>query len=160
MAQVGDSSSSGRNANTDLNIVPFIDLMSVLITFLLITAVWSQVSMIQLGSSIYGKKTESSPEKPPPPTPHADIPLRLDVRDVGFRLVVGAQKFEIPKTEGHYDAESLMGHLKKVKHDYQEKVDAVITVDDEVAYEFLILGMDTLNQAGFPSISVSTVGAQ
>ena len=38
--------------------------------------------------------------------------------------------------------------------------DAVITVDDEVAYEFLILGMDTLNQSGFPAVSVSTVAAE
>ncbi len=159
MAQVDDSS-SGRNANADLNLVPFIDLMSVLITFLLIKAVWSQVSMIQLGSSIYGKKQENKDEKPPPPTPHADIPLRLDVKDNGFRLIIGSQRFQIPKSGEKYDAEGLMSHLKKVKSDYPEKTDAVITVDDEVAYEFLILGMDTLNQSGFPSISVSTVGAE
>lgn len=159
MAQVDDSS-GGRSANTDLNLVPFIDLMSVLITFLLITAVWSQVSMIQLGSSIYGKKNPNDTKPVEPPPPHADIPLRLDVKDFGFRLIVGAEKFQIPKAGGQYDTESLMSHLKKVKSDYQEKQDAVITVDDEVAYEFLILGMDTLNQSGFPSISVSTLGAE
>jgi biopolymer transport protein TolR len=159
MAQV-DGNSKGRNVNVELNLVPFIDLMSVLITFLLITAVWSQVSMIQLGSSIYGKKNEQNKEPPPPPPPHADIPLRLDVKVDGFRLVVGTQRFQIPKASTGYDAEALAGYLKKVKADYAEKVDAVITVDDEVAYEFLILGMDTLNQNGFPSISVSTVGAE
>lgn len=159
MAQIDDSS-SGRNANTDLNLVPFIDLMSVLITFLLITAVWSQISMIQLGSSIYGKKNEQKNEPPPPPPPHADIPLRVDVKDNGFRLIIGSEKFQIPKSGNNYDADSLMSRLKKVKTDYPEKTDAIITVDDEVAYEFLILGMDTINQAGFPSISVSTVGAE
>jgi biopolymer transport protein ExbD len=159
VAQVDDSS-SGRSANADLNLVPFIDLMSVLITFLLITAVWSQISMIQLGSSIYGKKQENKEEKPPPPTPHADIPLRLDVKNTGFRLIIGSQKFQIPKAGEKYDSEGLMSYLKKIKSDYPEKMDAVITVDDEVAYEFLILGMDTLNQSGFPSISVSTVGAE
>lgn len=159
MAQIDDGS-GGRSANTDLNLVPFIDLMSVLITFLLITAVWSQVSMIQLGSSIYGKKQENQTEPPPPPPPHADIPLRLDVKDAGFRLVVGANKYQITKMNGSYDIMALASYLKKVKADYPEKADAVITVDDEVAYEFLILGMDTLNQSGFPSISVSTVGAE
>lgn len=159
MAQI-EEGGNGRSASTELNLVPFIDLMSVLITFLLITAVWSQVSMIQLGSSIYGKKNESATEPPPPPPPHADIPLRLDVRTVGFRLVIGSQRFEIPKTSAGYDTTTLNTYLKKVKSDYPEKVDGVITVDDEVAYEFLILGMDTLNQSGFPSISVSTVGAE
>lgn len=159
MAQV-TGNKSGRDANTDVNLVPFIDLMSVLITFLLITAVWSQVSMIQLGSSIYGKKQENPSEPPPPPPVHADIPLRLDVKDFGFRLIIGSEKFQVPKASGAYNVAALMTRLKKVKTDYPEKQDAVITVDDEIAYEFLILGMDTLNQAGFPSISVSTVGAE
>ncbi len=160
MAQVDDNR-SGRTSNVDVNLVPFIDLMSVLITFLLITAVWSQVSMIQLGSSIYGKKQENPSEPPPPPPPHADIPLRLDVKPEGFRLIVGAQRYQIPKASGGlYDTDALSNYLKKVKGDYPEKSDAVVTVDDEIAYEFLILGMDTLNQNGFPSISVSTVGAE
>ncbi len=159
MAQV-EESGSGRSANTDLNLVPFIDLMSVLITFLLITAVWSQVSMIQLGSSIYGKKNQNDETPPPPVEKHADIPLRLDVKDFGFRLIVGSEKTEFRKVNGAYDTTELFAKLKTVKETYAEKKDAVITVDDEVQYEFLILGMDTLNQSGFPSISVSTVGAE
>ncbi len=57
MAHIESGGSRGRKTNIELNLVPFIDLMSVLITFLLITAVWTQVSMIQIGSSLYGKKT-------------------------------------------------------------------------------------------------------
>lgn len=157
MAQIEDNS-SGRSANVELNLVPFIDLMSVLITFLLITAVWSQVSMIQLGSSIYGKKQENQDVTPPPPM--ADIPLRLDVKDFGYRLVVGPTKEQINKVDGAYDKVALLERLKKIKETYPEKSDAVITVDDELPYESLIVGMDTLNQGGFPSISVSTVGAE
>lgn len=159
MAQV-EERSGGRTSNVDVNLVPFIDLMSVLITFLLITAVWSQVSMIQLGSSIYGKKQENQSEPQPTPPPHADIPLRLDVKDFGFQLVIGTEKFRIAKASAGYDTTALSQYLKKVKSDYPEKADAVITVDDEVAYEFLILGMDTLNKNGFQSISVSTTGAE
>jgi biopolymer transport protein TolR len=158
MAQVDDSNLGGRSANTELNLVPFIDLMSVLITFLLITAVWSQISMIQIGSSVYGKKSDS--QSPPPPPPLADIPLRLDVKEFGFRLVVGEQKFELPKAGDQYDIGMLLSRLAEVKEKYPEKQDAVITVDDEIAYESLIIGMDTLLQGGFPSISVSTVGAE
>jgi biopolymer transport protein TolR len=156
MAQVDDSG-SGRSANTDLNLVPFIDLMSVLITFLLITAVWTQVSMIQLGSSIYGKKNEQQDVTPPPP--RADIPLRLDVKPFGFQLIVGTEKHRFPKTGGAYDMATLLAKLQQVKQTYPDKGDAVITVDDELAYEYLIQGMDTLNQAGFATISVATAAA-
>jgi biopolymer transport protein TolR len=157
MAQVQESG-NGRSANVDLNIVPFIDLMSVLITFLLITAVWSQVSMIQLGSSIHSQKQENQDPKPPPPL--ADIPLRLDVKDFGFRLVVGKDRTQIPKVGPDYDKAALLERLKKVKETYPEKVDAVITVDDEIAYEFLVLGMDVLMQSGFSAVSISTLGAE
>ncbi len=157
MAQI-EKIGSGRSTNTELNLVPFIDLMSVLITFLLITAVWSQVSMIQIGSSIYGKQT--SQDATPPPPPVADIPLRLDVKGSGFRLIVGKDHFEFVKQGGEYNVPALLDRLKKVKETYPTKGDAVITVDDEIAYEFLILGMDTLLQGGFSSVSIATAGSQ
>jgi biopolymer transport protein TolR len=156
MAQVEDSG-SGRSTNVDVNLVPFIDLMSVLITFLLITAVWTQVSMIQLGSSIYGKKT-SDQITPPPPV--ADIPLRLDIKDFGFRLIVGQDKFTFEKKNGEWDITELTERLKVVRQMYPEKSDATITVDNEVPYEKMILGMDVLLAGGFGSISVSTVEAE
>src|SRR5687768_4049154 len=44
---------SGRDVNVDLNIIPFIDLMSCLTAFLLVTAVWVQIA--QLGLKPKGK---------------------------------------------------------------------------------------------------------
>jgi biopolymer transport protein TolR len=157
MAQVQESGRD-RQTNMELNLVPVIDLMSVLITFLLITAVWSQVSMIQIGSSVYGKKTENQTPLPPPPL--ADIPLRLDVKDFGFRLIIGSEHYEFPKKNGFYDLDSLHNRLKTVKEKYPTKSDAVITVDDELPYENMIMGMDSLLNGGFPAISISTVGAE
>ena len=61
----GRESSRGRSVDFELNLVPFIDLMSTCISFLLITAVWTQVSMIQIGSSIYGKKTDTGQVEQP-----------------------------------------------------------------------------------------------
>jgi biopolymer transport protein ExbD len=153
MAQVEDNS-SGRSPNVELNLVPIIDLMSVLITFLLITAVWSQVSMIQLGSSLYSKKTENQEQQPPPPL--ADIPLRVDVKEMGFRVIIGSERYEIPKTGQEWNWPGLVDRLKEIKTKYPEKNDGVITVDETLAYENLITGMDTMIQNGFQNISVST----
>lgn len=158
MAQVDDSDSSGRSANTELNLVPFIDLMSVLITFLLLTAVWSQVSMIQLGSSIEGKKTDA--EQPAEPTPETDIVLRVDAKESGFRLVMERQTLVLPKVGGQYDSLKLLAELKKFKEQHPNKVDAKLSVEEQLPYEVLITGMDALLQAGFPQITIPTGGIE
>lgn len=157
MAHIDDSGGSNRrSANVDVNIVPFIDLMSVLIIFLLITAVWTQVSMIQIGSSMYGKSTAQESAEPPP---KAEIPFRLDVREEGYRITLGRQSSYVPKRDGDYDTKKLVEELKKIKELYPEKVDSVVTVLDELPYESLIHGMDALLASGFPQISVATAGA-
>jgi biopolymer transport protein TolR len=92
----------GRPKNFEPNLVPFIDLMSVLITFLLITAVWTQVSMIQIGSSIYGKKDPNNQERPPVP-PKAEIPLKLDIKPEGYVLTVGSEQTFLPLIAGRFD---------------------------------------------------------
>ena len=42
------SSRRGRSLNADVNLVPFIDLLSVCICFLLMTAVWTQLTSLQV----------------------------------------------------------------------------------------------------------------
>lgn len=153
MAHVEESNKSGRKKNVELNLVPFIDLMSVLITFLLLTAVWTQISMIQIGSSIYGKKsTDASPVIPPA----VDIVLRLDIVPAGYVLTFGKQSLPLPMVDGKLDDEGLRAQLQRAKQMYPEKQDAVVTVADQMPYEYLITGMDTLLSSGFSQISVAT----
>ena len=156
MATVDEGSKEGRDTQVDLNIVPFIDLLSVCIIFLLVTAVWTQVSMIQIGSSIYAKRTETGDVETPP---RSEIAFRLDVKDTGYVVRVGKQVMSIPKVNGAYDEESLYKQLKAVKTQYPDKNDAIISVMESLTYEELIRGMDLLLNSGFGEISVATGGA-
>src|SRR5579871_4202087 len=131
MAQIDDGGDRGRSTTVDLNLVPIIDLMSVCIIFLLITAVWTQVSMIQIGSSIYGQK--NTDDKPEPPK-RAEVPFRLDVLKDGYRVIIGRQEMHFPKVNGDYDTGKLTAELKKIKELYQDKNDCVVTVLDELPY--------------------------
>ncbi len=148
----------GRKSNVDLNLVPFIDLMSVCIIFLLITAVWTQVSMIQLGTSIYSKKTSEEPITPPA---FSEVILRVDVLPDGFRILLGKDLTPIPKLPtGGYDKDRLVALLKKAKEQYPDKVDGVASVRDNVYYKHLISAMDALLIAGFPQVSITTTGVE
>ncbi|MEK6773855.1 MAG: biopolymer transporter ExbD [Bdellovibrionota bacterium] len=156
MAQVSSGKSGGRNVEVELNLVPIIDLMSVLITFLLITAVWTQVSMIQIGSSLYAKKLDDQP--PPKPPPHADYVLKVDVKATGYILTSGKQIISLPKLQNDYDDAGLAAQLQRIKQIYPDKIDAVVSVSDDLAYENLIRAMDHLLISGFSNISVATGG--
>jgi|SRR6185312_16989272 len=156
MSEFQTSSGKGkRRTNLELNLVPFIDLMSVLITFLLITAVWNQVSMIQIGSSLYGKRTD---QQQPQMTPDADVPLKVDISNRGYTMTLGRQVINLPMVKGDYDEVGLVAQLEKAKQLYPNKTDAAIAMSDELPYERLIRGMDDMLKAGFPAISVLTGG--
>ncbi|MBN8536016.1 MAG: biopolymer transporter ExbD [Deltaproteobacteria bacterium] len=156
MSHIDSGGARGRPVSVELNLVPFIDLMSVLITFLLITAVWTQVSMIQIGSSLYAKKDESASSPKPPP--NADIALKVDVKNDGYVLTVGTQVISIPKVAASYDNSSLVAQLQRFKQLYPDKIDGIVSMSDQVPYEQLIIIMDYFLVAGFPNISIATGG--
>lgn len=147
MAHVDTGGKGRRNSNVDLNLVPFIDLMSVLITFLLISAVWTQVSMIQLGASFASPRMdEQTPIKPPP---LEDLVLRLDILDTGYRLLIGKETKMIPKIGEDYDKAALLADLSKVKQMYPDKPGVKIQIQDEIVYEHVVGAMDVGLKAGF-----------
>ena len=154
MAHVEENTGK-KSSVVELNLVPFIDLMSVCIIFLLITAVWIQISMIQLGTSVYSKKIED--QEPAALTPNMDIPFRVDVLSGGYKVVLGAQAMIIPlKSGGAYDHVKFRKQLKDIKNLYPEKVDVVVTSEDAMLYKHLIMAMDLLLTAGFSGISIAT----
>lgn len=156
MAQI-EESGGGRQTNVDINIVPFIDLMCVCIIFLLVTAVWTQVSMIQIGSSVYSKRTEATPEEPPI---RPEVAFRMDIVNAGYVLTIGKNKMTIPKINGAFDDASLARELQSLRTQYPDKKDAVISVSEELTYDDLIHGMDMLLTEKFEEISVATGGGR
>lgn len=146
MSQI-QSSSRGRNTNVDLNLVPFIDLMSVLICFLLISAVWTQVSMIQLGASFASPKDDLQQDFKPPPL--EDLVFRLDVVANGYVVKIGTETKPIPKVNNEYNAEALITELTKIKKKYPEKAGVKIAISDDIQYEHVITVMDAGLKSGF-----------
>ena len=147
MAHISSGGGRGRDVNTELNLVPVIDLMSVLITFLLITAVWTQVSMIQLGASFASPRDPEQKELKPPPL--EDVVLKLEIRKTGYVLFVGKDVRPIPKLSDAYDNESLEADLIKIKQLYPDKAGVKMAIEDDIMYEVVVGAMDTCLRAGF-----------
>jgi len=156
VASVDSSGSGGRDVNVDINIIPFIDLMSVIIIFLLITAVWTQISMIQLGTSVYGKQNTGNP---PPVQIDPPIPVEVSINGDGYIITLDKKRYTISKDGDVYNKKVLFQQLKLFKESYPEKKDAIVTVSDEVIFNDMIESMDVMMQSGFPEITVSTGGS-
>lgn len=78
---VGDSGGKKRSTNSDINMIPFIDLLMVTIAFLLITAVWTTNSRISTNTQVPGQ-TGCGDQCPPP-----EKSLHVHIREDGFGLV-------------------------------------------------------------------------
>jgi len=142
-----------KSLNADLNLVPYIDLLTCMVAFLLITAVWTQLARLQAQQKGQGVAGEETP-------PEMQVKIVVLVNQEGFNLVVGSDQTPIPKkASGDYDFEKLSTELKKAKDGHPDKNDAQVASEDTIKFETLVQTMDTALQQRFPDISLIDVGA-
>jgi biopolymer transport protein ExbD len=121
----------------ELNITAFMNLMVILVPFLLITAVFSRLAILEL--NLPGSSTESV--DPQEQTFQLEVIVRKDKIEVGDRNqgLLGIY----PNTEdGEYDYEALSTKLSELKDRYPEKTDAAILLESDIAYDTLVQVMD------------------
>lgn len=84
MAQIdtGSSSSPRRETNRDLPLVPFIDFLLCLVSFLLITAVWSQSARVDASANVPGKS--DCPDGPCKPEIYKRLHVQVKERKFGL----------------------------------------------------------------------------
>jgi biopolymer transport protein TolR len=138
--------------NADLNLVPYIDLLTCMVAFLLITAVWTQLARLQASQKGQGQAGEEVP-------PEQQVNIVVVVNQDGYNLVVGQDQTPIPKKGDQYDVEKLGGELKKVKDAHPDKNDVKVASEDQIKFDTLVRTMDTVLTARFPDISLIDTGA-
>ena len=130
----------GRRQNqetAELNITAFMNLMVILVPFLLITAVFSRLAVLEL--NLPGSSTE--PVEPQDQTFQLEVIVRKDKIEVGDRNQ-GLLGIYPNSEEGEYDYEALSGKLSELKDRYPEKTNASILLESEIEYDTLVQVMD------------------
>src|SRR6478736_4146822 len=145
------SKSGKKPLNADLNLVPYIDLLTCMVAFLLITAVWSQLARLNVHQKGQGQAGEATP-------PEKVFKLIVLVNDSGFNLVADQDQQPIPKKGDSYDYEKLGDELKKIKDTHADKTDIQVASDDSIHFEILVKTMDTALSSRFPDISLIDSG--
>jgi biopolymer transport protein ExbD len=135
-----------------INLVPFIDLMAVTISFLIMTAVWTQIGRLQVSQS-------GGASDPQEQTEEKTLPVTLLITERELRLSAGPTAFEpIPVTrdaKGRLEMAKISERLKEVKAQLQNQSDITLQTDDAVRYEDLVRIIDGCIGAGLPNVSLS-----
>ena len=128
----------------ELDITAFLNLMVVLVPFLLVTAVFSRITVLQLnlpeaaGASSAADLGEQI---------NIEVFVRQDRLQLGDGKNIIAQFVNLPEEElgqKRYDWKSLNILLSTIKQNLPDKTDLTILLENEVNYDFMIQGMDAV----------------
>ena len=145
----------------ELNITAFMNLMVILVPFLLITAVFSRLAVLELNLPT------SQGEQQQPETD--EFMLEITVRDnsieVGDRNQGRLSQFD--KADDEYDLKELGKYLNRIKEKFPTKTDATLLLEADISYDTVVQVMDVtrvtekVNEEGevvrvelFPEISI------
>jgi biopolymer transport protein ExbD len=131
-----------RNVDVaELNITAFMNLMVILVPFLLITAVFSRLAILEL--NLPGSSTEPADQQDQ--TFQLEVIVRTDKIEVGDRNqgLLGIY----PNGVDGYDYDALSGKLSALKKAYPSKTDVAILLESDIPYDTLIQVMDRVRIA-------------
>jgi biopolymer transport protein ExbD len=126
----------------DLDMTTFLNLMVVLVPFLLITAVFSRITIVELTlPSAAGAAAASDP----------GFRVEVIVRETGLeisntRTVIAS----IPKIDGEYDLPTLSEMVISLKRQHPDSTDASVLLEPDIEYDHLIQVMDVVRSAVLP----------
>jgi biopolymer transport protein ExbD len=132
-----------------LNLTPMMDVLTVLVVFLLITAVFTSIAVMDL--NVPTNTGEAVSSKP-------NFAIEVIVRRSGLEIANGSSvEAAIPKIDGKYDLKKLTEMLLSLKAQYPKKEDATVLMEPKIEYDYLVQVMDAVRGADtplFPKISI------
>jgi biopolymer transport protein ExbD len=149
---VGGGGHGGKKSlDSEIPLVPFIDLLLCCVMFLLVTAVWNRLARLDANQQVPGQASQQ--DQPPP---EEQIRLYLQVTQAGYTIASTAgERIEIPKAGEEYDLEGLRTRLTERRTAEPNRHDLIVAPEDGVMYEDVIAAMDLAVGQGFEEVSLS-----
>ncbi len=126
----------------EIDVTTFLNLMVVLVPFLLITAVFSRLTIVELNlpSSAGGPTTSNERFTP-----------EVIVREAGIEITNGKVVIAtIPNVEDEFDLETLSDYMVELKQTYPQQEAAAVLMEAAIPYDYLIRVMDTVRAVQVP----------
>ena len=131
-----------RRHAAELDVTAFINLIVVLVPFLLSTAVFTRLSVIDLSLPA---QSSGAVEQLKVNDLKLEIVLRPDALEVGDRI--GGLIQRIPNANGGYDLATLSLLMQQIKAKFPDSASATLLARPETPYDTLIQLMDAVREA-------------
>ncbi len=126
----------------DIDVTTFLNLMVVLIPFLLITAVFSRLTIVELNLPSSAGGSASNEES---------FRVEVIVREAGIEISNGTAIIaSIPKKDEEFDLQTLSDYMVTLKRDYPEQDAASVLMEALIPYDYLIRVMDVVRAVEVP----------
>ncbi|MBK9324143.1 MAG: biopolymer transporter ExbD [Bdellovibrionaceae bacterium] len=145
-----------KDLNFELNILPVLDILSVLICFLLLTAIWMHVGTIDTKQAI-GDNAISGEKNPPSlwVTLAKDGSIQLSLRDVPK---ANSLEESISKISTGINWSVFSSKIQTLKEQMPELRTTVVRPEAQTSYGDVIRVMDQLKKYQFEGVGLSPLG--
>jgi len=147
---IGDSGQGGQDF--EINLAPIIDCFTVLIAFMLVSASFLSLGILDAGVSASGESSATAipPEESLTIEVRADHSLQLKVLS-RTKQTAELEQIVAPATSGQSDADALGKQLTQIKSRWPSLAGATLTAQADVEYKDVVQSMDRIRQ-DFPAV--------
>ena len=144
-----------KHLDFEINLIPCIDLLSVCICFLLLTAVWLNVGSMNVKQAVGGQSAAETEKKPLLWVfMGAGGQLNLDLQQSSL-VPAGLRKLQVPGLEGRSNLEELGRVIEKMKTLEPSLKTALIQPQATSPYEDIIALMDEFKRLNVIDLGVA-----
>ncbi|MFH1810735.1 MAG: biopolymer transporter ExbD [Pseudomonadota bacterium] len=169
MARPSQRRHRAAEPDSELNLIPIMNLVLMLIPAILITAAFVEITVINVSAPQLGPDREARPAQPTPP----ELRLTVLISDGGFTLAssgatLGPEQGSpsprqptVPRTaSGDYDWAALGQRLATIKDAFPEETRLIIAAEPDIPYEVVVATMDASRETRdhrelFPDVVLS-----
>jgi len=127
----------------EIDVTTFLNLMVVLIPFLLITAVFSRLTIVEL--DLPSNASGAAPQQ-------ESFRIEVIVREAGIEIGNGTAVIAtVPKKDDEYDLETLSEMMVALKQEYPDIDTASVLMEAFIPYDYLIRVMDIVRTVEVPT---------
>lgn len=148
------SQNSRNEEESEVNMTAVMNIFLILIPFLLLTAVFAKIAVLELSLPTGGGGGDGAP-----PPEKAMLVFIAITANGDMRIQTGSESTQFSiiyaKSNSEYDYDTLIEQLSRLKAEYPWLEELVLRPEESVKYDVIIKVMDRCREQGFPNVALA-----